>query len=126
MEKIELLRIAIVDTAKKYIGQQEIPGNKGFVDEHFQKKMIERGWNPGESWCAYTGELIWKEGYEIGNPIAAIKVANLFSANAVATYNKLIANGFAASQTPEPGDLALWQSYKNGQAKMIGSWYLVH
>lgn len=126
MEKIEILRLAIVDVAKKYIGQQEIPGNKGFVDTHFEKKMRERGWNTGESWCAYTAELIWKEGYDKANPFVALKVANMFSANAVRTYNNLIANGFEGSLVPEQGDIALWQSYKNGVPVQKGEWYMGH
>ena len=35
------IQTKIVETARKYIGQTEVPGNMGFNDKVFQKKMEE-------------------------------------------------------------------------------------
>jgi len=126
MEKIDILRNAIVDRAEFYKGEKEISGNKGFVNSHFEKKMKERGWNQGQAWCSYAAEQFWYEGYSIANPKVALNVSKLFSANAVRTYNNLVANGFEGSNIPEPGDLVIWQSYRQGKARKSGEWFLGH
>jgi hypothetical protein len=126
MDKIQLLRSSIVCSAKKYVGQKEVSGNKDFVDAHFKRKMIDRGWESGQAWCSYAAEQFWYEGYTKSNYQIASKVADLFSANAVRTYNNLAANGFEGSLEPEPGDLAVWQSYWAGKPRKNGIWYLGH
>ena len=37
----------VVEIARKYLGQTEISGNKGFNDKLFEKRMKDVGWLPG-------------------------------------------------------------------------------
>lgn len=53
----------IVSIARGYIGQQELPGNSGFKDAEFLKKMKAIGWYPGASWCCFFYKLVWMEAY---------------------------------------------------------------
>lgn len=126
MNSLEQIRMSIYCSSKQYVGQEEVPGNLAFKNKYFQDKMKERGWSEGQAWCAYAAELFWYEGYNRINPQFARDTANLFSANAIRTYNNLVANGFDVSQVPEVGDLVVWQSYRKGIQRKSGKWFLGH
>lgn len=46
MTEIEF-RSKIVETARKYLGKKEKPGNGGWFDAEFEKRMRALGWQPG-------------------------------------------------------------------------------
>ena len=81
----------IIATAKSYIGETELTNNSGWIDKAFQQKMVDVGWKNGDSWCAFTCELIWKEAYGKGSPIFP-RLDRLFSASATATAANFIAS----------------------------------
>jgi len=103
----------IVEIAKRYIGQQEIRGNKGFVDLDFQSKIGEMGWEVGQAWCMYFCELVWKEAYSDYDGMVDF-LDKLFSAGAVKTFNNFKCSDFMISRDPVPGAIIIWQTYKNG------------
>jgi len=121
-----MIRNLIVDTAKGYIGQKEIKGNMGFLNDYFEKKIQGVGWQEGQAWCSYFVELVWCEAYGKINSSYITELQKLFSANAVRTYNRLAANGYNGSVNPTPGDIVLWQSYKKNEPKKNGEWFLGH
>lgn len=130
----------IINRAMYYRGQQEIPGNQGFIerdlhekidDKTFQEKMELCGWEKGQAWCAYFVELVWKEAYA-GDPLVSL-LDILFNAGALATWNNFSKSEFITDKKPEPGAIAIWQNYryvtipnyhdlKNSRTELRGTW----
>jgi len=95
----------IAQIAQTYIGQTEIPGNKGFTNPEFQKKMIAMGFQTTHSWCLYFCELVWKEAYGKTHPLF-VAIDKLISASALSTYyNFKGAEGWEVNSTPEVGSI---------------------
>jgi hypothetical protein len=109
----------IVETARKYIGQQEKPGNMGFKDEHFEDSMEAVGFRKGDAWCNYFVELVYVESM----PELKKKIERLMSASTQKTWKNFVEKGlpeFEMSSYPEFGDLVVWQSKKNKSLGHIG------
>jgi hypothetical protein len=100
----------IVQVALSYVGQREIGrNNAGFENPEFQKKLAEMGWHKGEAWCAYQGELIWKEAFGHDHPQYAL-LDKLFSASAVSSWSNFVnSNVFKTGKVPKPGALAIFR-----------------
>ena len=102
------MNIKIADIAKSYIGKNEVPGNMGFTDKVFEKKMIDVGFVKSWAWCALFLELCVKE----GNPDFYKLHEKLFSASATSTYKNFdIAK--KTKQLPSVGDGVIWR-FGNG------------
>lgn len=99
----------IVDTARKYLGQKELPGNT--FDEHTPLGRLVKaaGQADGEAWCSYFAEGIACEAY----PEHAMELQKLFSASAVATYNKFKISDMPISAMPVLGAIVVWQRFKD-------------
>lgn len=110
----------IVETALKYVGQKEIPGNMGFIDKKFQELMEIVGWKPTYAWCALFCELIYKEAYSRADSSMIVTLDGLFSAGAVQTFVNFKNEGWVIEDTPIPGAIAVWQTYRNGQYLWTG------
>jgi len=108
--------MTVIDVARKYIGQTEKPGNMGFNDAAFEKKMQAVGFQKKQAWCSYFSELCFKEAY----PELADHLDKLFNASAVQTFKNFEAAGYEISQVPVPGTLVIWQHYVNGKAQWQG------
>jgi hypothetical protein len=113
------LQDKIISVAEGYLGQQEIPGNAGFVDSKFEAQMRMVGWDKGQSWCAYFTELVWKRAF--GKPSTfAPALDKLFSPSATATWaNFKGSNIFKTGAVPRPGALVVWR-YGTGWQGHIG------
>lgn len=96
----------IVDIARSYIGQKEIPNNQGFVDTSFDAKMRSVGFVNGYSWCAIFAHLVFKEAL---SSVDYQKVKKLFSVSALATFNNFKNANYAIKNFPSVGDLVIWQ-----------------
>ncbi len=109
-----------VEIALKYIGQTEKPGNSGFTQVDFEKRMQKVGFQKGQAWCAYFSELVFKEAY----PEKAKELDKLFSASAVQTYKNFTHKenglGYSENQLPEVGNLVIWQNQKAGEPQWTG------
>lgn len=93
----------IAAIAKSYVGQTEIPGNKGFTNKEFQKKMEAVGFKITHAWCMYFCELIWKEAYGPSHSLY-LAIDRLFSASALSTYyNFSGADGWVVDNIPAIG-----------------------
>jgi hypothetical protein len=75
----------IVKVAQSYLGLREIPNNLGWDNKTFEAKMKQVGWIRSQAWCAYFGELVWKEAYA-DQPEILKELDRLFSASATTTY----------------------------------------
>ncbi|UCD07711.1 MAG: CHAP domain-containing protein [Candidatus Aenigmatarchaeota archaeon] len=113
------IRDRIVKTANSFIGQEEIKGNLGFKDEDFQDMMEAVGWKRTEAWCAFFVELVWKLAF-VQDQAKVRELGMIMSGGAVATYNGFKKAGYGISTTPEPGDIVIWQKYKQGKPHWSG------
>ena len=110
----------IKQIAISFVGMQEIPGNLGFKDARFEELMTEVGWQRSQAWCSYFAELVWKLAFKELHPELLSVIDNLFSAGAVATYNKFKDSNFVVDKKPEIGSVAIWQTWKNNQPHWSG------
>jgi hypothetical protein len=94
----------IANVAKSYTGQREVPGNMGFTNKAFEKKMFDVGFAKTWAWCALFLELCVKE----GNSAFYAKYEKLFSASATTTY-KNFDQAKLTSATPSIGDGVIWR-----------------
>ena len=104
------------EVAKKYLGKTEKPGNQGFHDVEFERRMKEVGFSKGQAWCAYWVELIFKESY----PELSKKLDTYFNASTVKTFQNFKEAGYTISSTPLKDSLVVWQTQRNGKPHWTG------
>ena len=110
-----MINETIVKVASNYIGKKEISGNKGFIDPKFEEEMVKVGWSKGQAWCAYFGELVWRQAYKESGIKIDDELNRLFSASAVTTLSNFhLKSKFITSKIPVKGALAVWQHISNG------------
>jgi hypothetical protein len=108
--------MSVVEIAKQYVGQKELPKNSGFNDALFQKRIEDAGWIKGQAWCAFFSEICFKEAAQK----EWWKLEKLFSGSAVETFKNFKAAKYTISDKPFPGALVVWQSQKNGVPQWSG------
>jgi hypothetical protein len=104
------------EVALQYIGKTEKPGNSGFTDEDFEKRMRAVGFQKGHAWCAYFAELVFKEAF----PAKFFELDRLFSASTVQTFKNFRDAAYLIGYAPQPNTLVIWQSYKEGKPLTTG------
>lgn len=112
----------ILEIARKYLGQSELPGNK-FTDLTPLGKLVHSaGQKDGEAWCAYFVEGCSIEAF----PEMKHQLEKLFSANCVETFHNFKKAGFKVlSIDPLPGDICVMRSYRKGVAQLTGHMCIV-
>lgn len=109
----------IIREAKKYIGQEEIAGNRGFIDKEFEALMMQSGgYNAGEQWCMRFASLIWNLKLGSKNKYQESLDYNL-TGSTQTSYKRFSEDDtglYEVSQIPSKGAIVIWQSYRNGQA----------
>lgn len=106
----------IIDTARLFLGQKELPGNKFDPNSELGKLLHAAGQKDGEAWCSYFGEAICTKAY----PEKAHELQKLFSASAVATFKNFVAADFTITAIPIPGALVIWRRYEKGKPMWQG------
>lgn len=111
----------IVNIASSYIDKKEKPFNSGFYDAEFDKEMRDNGFTNGDAWCALFVKLVYKKAFALHDNNMLIAIDELFSKSAVKTFNSLSKSKlFEKTQTPIPGALVFWQTYKDGKPYWTG------
>jgi len=124
----------IIHTAKKYIGQKEIPVNQGFEDKRFLAKMQSVGFNKGMQWCNLFVRLVFSETFKnnseyydklIGNNLNWFKsdYKSLVTSLCTLTFSKFKkdkSNLFEVSSKPSVGALVIWESKTKPGSGHIG------
>jgi len=112
----------VVSIAESYIGETEKPGNMGFNDHEFEKKMFAVGFQKSHAWCAYFAELVFKEAF-----LDKFKeLDKLFSASTVQTFRNFRDAGYLIGEIPVAGHLVIWQTMKDGKPQTTGHAGIVH
>jgi hypothetical protein len=106
----------IVDIARGYIGEFEVAGNQGFKDKKFEAKMVEDGFNQGDSWCCIFQNMIWEEAYPEHEEI----LNGLFHKSCDKTLKNFKAAGYGISMTPVVGSLMIMKHFIDGKEQWTG------
>ena len=104
------------EVARQYIGQTEKPGNMGFNDATFEKKMQEVGFQKGHAWCSYAVELWFKEAY----PERFDELDKLFSGSTIQTFRNFRDAAYPIDHVPVVNHLVIWQMMKEGKPQPTG------
>ena len=109
----------LIETAARYVGQKEKPGNQGFYDPIFDAKMRSVGFVNGAPWCMFFVMLCVKETY----PDRWEVLKKLFSGSCLKTLNNFKKAGYIILTHPEPNTICIWQhgSSSNGHTAVCGS-----
>lgn len=105
-----------IEIAKKYIGMKEGEGNVFDESTVLGQAIRKAGQKDGEAWCAYFAEAVFCEACPDMNQ----QLRKLFSASAVQTFNNFVDASFDVHVKPLPGDLVIWQRYKDGKKQWQG------
>jgi len=106
----------IIDNALSYVGEQEKPGNSGFIDPKFEAEMKEEGWQFGWAWCAVFAKVVFKNVY----PEKSEELNRLFSPSAVVTFRNFRDDSYLINELPKPGNLVVWQKVIEGKKQIQG------
>lgn len=107
---------ALVEAARRYIGQKEMTNNRFSDQTEIGKKLHAAGQQDGQAWCAYFVEACLKDAY----PEKFEEWYKLCNASAVKTFNNLIGAAYPHGEVPREGWIVAWQSYKDGVAGWTG------
>jgi len=107
----------LIREAKKYIGQEEIDGNKGFINSEFQTLMHEYGgYNKGEEWCMRFASMIYE--IKLGkNSRYATSLEYCLTGSTQTSFQRFkdYKEGyFKVSQTPSKGAIVIWCKSRGG------------
>lgn len=109
--------------ASQYIGEKEIPGNKGWASKALWTFM-KPFWKYKDPWCADYFCAVWYKAYEIKYgeyPLLLKQLKKLFSASSIRLIkNFRNSNLFAVTKNPVIGAGYCWQYYKNGKVTVHG------
>ena len=97
-------------TARKYVGQKELPQNQGFENPEFQQKMRSVGWWKNAEWCSLFGRLVWSEALPDPYKAKALQLISPSSQMTFQNFAKDTSGLFKIEEHPMPGALVIWQS----------------
>lgn len=112
----------IIEFAQKWDGIEELPGNSGFKDDHFQSLMEEIGWQKGWPWCASYVKMVYYNVFkQIDNGVARW-IQDDFTHSATETYEKCEENPrwTTVIKQPVPGSVVIWRKWENGEPSWKG------
>lgn len=99
----------IVVEARRWIGQREIPPNRGFSDAEFERLMREvGGWRPGWAWCACFVRLCVLRG-ALWTPEEERWLRQSLQPGVLNTWRAFQAAG-RIRQSPTIGSIAFWRN----------------
>lgn len=111
-------RARIKAFAKAMVGQKEVTGNMGFQSAEFENMMKEVGWKEGDQWCVFFAKLTW---WQKAPAFLKPKIKSAISGSSQTTWENVSKDpAFVTSKIPKPGDMVIWQSYKNGVPQWTG------
>ncbi len=112
------LQELIVQKAKSYIGQEELPQNSGFKNSWFQNLMAKVGWQKFQSWCAYFAMDVWIEVFTVVQPDTVPLIKKYANGSSLQTYiNFQKSKEFHVQQNPVPGAIVI---FRHGNSSTLG------
>lgn len=127
IEKNRPIGNIIVEVAKIFVGEKEIPGNKGFYNKTLHK-LMSPFWGVGDPWCADFMTMVWMQAYAIKygtgtpeNDYFLKQIRKLFSPNSQRLFNNFKkSNMFNTGDVPVVGAGYVWAYTNNGKLTIHG------
>lgn len=111
----------IVRYAKKFIGEEEIRNNMGFINDEFEKFITQYGdYNRGQKWCMSFAKSIWLIAF--GKKYRDL-LDELLTPSTQTTWENFKndkSGKFKTSKEPSKGAIVIWQYYDNGSPTWQG------
>ena len=107
--------------ARKWVGEKEISGNMGFENEKFEKLMREYGdFRDTQAWCMSFAKMVWMQ--KMGNKYDQLlnKLITPSTQTTWVNFEKDDSGLFELNKEAKPGDIVIWQKYKNGTSTWQG------
>jgi hypothetical protein len=98
------------EEARKYIGEKEILGNKGFVNPAMEAEMKEEGWQKGYAWCMVLARVVFVNAF----PAMSVKLRKLFVPGVLNTFRNLKKAAYPIAELPQVDALVIWAQVKEG------------
>lgn len=109
-EPEENLEIALI--AARWLGEEEIPPNRGFKNPEFQRWLESFGWRTGAAWCGFFVRACYLESLKNCVPwrdSASLTLLGSVVHNWQAVTDRTYRGYFQAYGKPSVGDVACWQ-----------------
>jgi hypothetical protein len=111
----------IVRYAKKFIGEQEIKDNMGFVREEFEKMMKLYGdYDTGNQWCMSFVKAIWLQKFGVKYRSLLDKIMTPSTQQTYDNFVKDTSGKFEVSDKPSKGAIVIWRQYYDGEPSYKG------
>ncbi len=111
----------IVRYAKKFLGEEELRDNIGFVNEEFENMMKKYGdYYNGNQWCMSFAKAIWLQ--KFGKRYRE-DLDQLLTPSTQTTWQNFEQDNsgrFKTSKEPSKGAIVIWQQYNNGVPEWKG------
>ncbi len=107
--------------AKKFIGEDEISGNMGFVNPEFDALMREFGdFRDSQAWCMSFAKMIWIKKFGRRYKEILDKLITPSTQTTWQNFENDKSGKFETSDKAKKGAIAIWQNYKNGTPNWTG------
>ena len=111
----------IVRFAKKFIGEEEIAGNMGFLNDEFEKMIHEYGdFNRGQQWCMSFAKMVWLRKFGLKYRDELDKLMTPSTQQTWANFEKDDSGHFKTSDKPSKGAIVIWQHFDAGVGTFTG------
>jgi len=105
----------IVRYAKRFLGQEELLNNIGFVNKEFEKMMKEYGdYYNGNQWCMSFAKAIWLQKFGKRHQDDLDRLLTPSTQTTWQNFEQDTSGKFKASQEPSKGAIVIWQQYNGG------------
>ena len=111
----------IVRYAKKFLGEEELLNNIGFVNEEFEKMMKEYGdYYNGNQWCMSFAKAIWLQKFGKRYQDDLDRLLTPSTQTTWQNFEQDTSGRFKTSLEPSKGAIVIWQQYDNRVPKWKG------
>jgi len=108
----------IIAVASGYVGVLEKPGNAGFWNAGFEKKMRKAGFYDGAPWCAFFAKMVAMEACGKDTEYREA-LGGILTGGALDSLARAKRHGLVTGADPRPGAIAVWKR-GNGPAGHAG------
>lgn len=111
----------IVRYARKFVGQEELAGNMGFVNAEFEKMLNQYGdFNRGQQWCMSFAKAIWLQKFGKRYQDQLDEIMTPSTQTTWQNFENDKSGNFKTSTKPSKGAIVIWQQYENGSPQWKG------
>lgn len=105
----------IVRYAKKFLGQEEIKNNMGFINDEFEEMMRLYGdYDTGNQWCMSFVKAIWLQKFGRKYKVDLDRILTPSTQQSFDNFVNDDSGRYKVSNTPSKGAIVIWRQYNDG------------